>query len=86
MKMILGDILQTTPPAVGSAHRKCVKGTNVLKGDTTMRKVYFTRVEADGKEYIYINYRRIRGMIIFNKNGKCCKYELKKRATNNDNS
>lgn len=51
-----------------------------------MRKICFTRVEADGKEYIYINYRRIRGMIIFNKNGKCCKYELKKRATNNDNS
>lgn len=80
MKMILGDILQTTPPAVGSAHRKCVKGTNVLKGDTLMRKIRFTIVEDDGKEYMITNYRHYKGKIIFATNGRCWKFEVKKRA------
>ncbi len=78
MKIRLGDMLQTTLPAVGSAHWKCVKGTSVLKGDKAMKLIWFI-VEENGVEYIVTNFRKVNGKIIFNRNGKCSKYP-KKRA------
>lgn len=44
-----------------------------------MRKIFFTKVEDDGIEYVYKNYRLFKGRVIFNQNGKFSKYS-KKRA------
>lgn len=45
-----------------------------------MRKIRFTIVEDDGKEYMITNYRHYKGKIIFATNGRCWKFEVKKRA------
>ncbi len=45
-----------------------------------MRRIFFKKVEEDGIEYVYKNYRLFKGRVIFNRNGKCSKYPAKKRV------
>lgn len=45
----------------------------------TMQKIRFVQEEDDGKLYMITNYRKVNGVIIFSKTGKCWKFPIKKR-------
>lgn len=47
--------------------------------DTSMEKIRFVQEDDDGKLYMITNYRKVNGVIVFSKNGKCWKFPLKKR-------
>ena len=47
--------------------------------NSTMQKIRFVQEEDDGKLYMITNYRKVNGVIIFSKTGKCWKFPIKKR-------
>lgn len=47
--------------------------------DTSMEKIRFVQEDDDGKLYMITNYRKVNGVIVFSKNGKCWKFPIKKR-------
>ncbi len=58
--------------------RKIREGRNKHE-DKTMQRIRFVQEEDDGKLYMITNYRKVNGVIIFSKTGKCWKFPLKKK-------